>query len=125
MGLRSIRTLDYTVIACEDLNATRNFYRDVMQFALDDERENWVQFRVGGVILALRPRLEPDGSPVPRSDLQLAFRVPPSEIEACHAALIAAGVTIARGPLDLPAWRHRALFCHDPEGTLIEIYAEY
>jgi catechol 2,3-dioxygenase-like lactoylglutathione lyase family enzyme len=125
MGLRSIRNLDYTVIACADLHATRDFYRDVMHFPIDEERKNWVQFRVGGAILALRPRPEAAGAAVPGTDLQLAFRVPPAEINACHAELIAAGVTITRGPLDLPSWRHQALFFHDPEGTLIEIYAEY
>ncbi len=30
-----------------------------------------------------------------------------------------------RGPSDLPAWRHRTLFFRDPEGNIIEIYAEY
>jgi catechol-2,3-dioxygenase len=30
-----------------------------------------------------------------------------------------------RGPTDLPDRRHRALFFHDPEDNIIEIYAEY
>jgi glyoxylase I family protein len=98
VGLKSIRNLDYTVLACADLARTRDFYRDVMHFAIDVERENWVQFRVGGVILALRPQLETDDSSAPYTNLQLAFRVPPAEIDACHAELIAAGVPIARGP---------------------------
>jgi glyoxylase I family protein len=34
-------------------------------------------------------------------------------------------VPILRGPTDLPDWRHRALFFHDPEDNVIEIYAEY
>ena len=125
MGLGSIRNLDYTVIACTDLAATRDFYRDVMRFPIDVERENWVQFRVGGAILALRSRAESVDTSQLQADLQIAFRVPPAEIDACHADLVAAGVTIERGPLDLPTWRHRALFFRDPEGTLIEIYAEY
>ena len=28
-------------------------------------------------------------------------------------------------PTDLPGWRHRTLFFRDPEGNVIEIYAEY
>ena len=27
-------------------------------------------------------------------------------------------------PRDIPAWGHRALFFRDPEGNVIEIYAE-
>lgn len=125
MGLDAIRNLDYTVIACDDLAAMRAFYRDVMGFPVEVERDHWVQFRVGGVILALGARQIAGAPPPTASNLQIAFRVPPSEIDACHADLVAAGVTIERGPLDLPTWRHRALFFRDPEGTLIEIYAEY
>ncbi len=124
MGLDAIRNLDYTVIACSDLQATRDFYRDVLGFPIDVEREHWVQFRVGGVILAFRSRADSDATSPKQSDLQIAFRVPPSEIDSCHAELVDAGVAIVRGPLELPSWRHRAFFFHDPEGTLIEIYAE-
>jgi lactoylglutathione lyase len=51
--------------------------------------------------------------------------VPPAAIDACHAELIARGVVILRAPTDRPSWRHRTLFFRDPEGNLIEIYAEY
>lgn len=57
--------------------------------------------------------------------VQLAFRVAPPEVDACHAELVARGVTIDRGPVDLPAWRHRALFFRDPEDNIVEVYAEY
>jgi len=51
--------------------------------------------------------------------------VPPSAVDACDAELVAKGVTIVRGPADLPEWRHRTLFFRDPEDNVIEIYAEY
>jgi len=57
--------------------------------------------------------------------VQLAFRVPPPAVDACHAELLAKGVPILRGPTDLPDWRHRTLFFRDPEDNIIEIYAEY
>ncbi|MFC7641796.1 VOC family protein [Streptosporangium lutulentum] len=57
--------------------------------------------------------------------VQLAFRVPPPAVDACHAELVAKGVTIVREPTDLPGWRHRTLFFRDPEDNVIEIYAEY
>jgi catechol 2,3-dioxygenase-like lactoylglutathione lyase family enzyme len=57
--------------------------------------------------------------------VQLAFRVPPPAVDACHAELVAKGVPILRSPTDLPDWRHRTLFFRDPEDNIIEIYAEY
>lgn len=57
--------------------------------------------------------------------MQLAFRVPPSAVDDCHAELVANGVRILRGPTDLTStWRHGTLFFSDPEGNVIEIYAE-
>ena len=82
------------------------------------------------MLLALRPRGQLFGwndGPLPAGTtaVQLAFRVPPAAIDACHAELVAKGVAILRAPTDLPAWRHRTLFFRDPEDNLIEIYAEY
>lgn len=130
MSLGGISNLDYTVILCSDMAATRAFYRNVMQFPIEVDHENWVNFRVGAALLALRPRglwsVCDDGPSVPGSAaVQLAFRVPPPAVDACHAELIAKGVPILRGPTDLPNWRHRTLFFRDPENNIIEIYAEY
>jgi lactoylglutathione lyase len=33
-------------------------------------------------------------------------------------------VEVLSPPKDLPNWRHRTLFFRDPEGNIIEIYAE-
>lgn len=130
MGLKAIRNLDYTILLCGKLPETRAFYRDVMGFPLDVDLENWVSFRVGATLLTLRPRgrgpAVADGASVPGSAaVQLAFRVPPQDMDACHAELVSSGVTIDRGPVELPDWRHRAMFFRDPEGNAIEIYAEY
>ena len=85
---------------------------------------------MGATLLTLRPRGRPqawdDGPAAPGSAaVQLAFRVPPPAVDACHAELAAKGVAIVRPPTDLPDWRHRTLFFRDPEDNLIEIYAEY
>lgn len=130
MSLSLIRNLDYTILLCNRMDATRAFYRDIMKFPIETDRERWVSFRVGGTLLTLRPRgpwsVCDDGPSVPGSAaVQLAFRVPLSAIDACHAELIAHGVLILRGPTDLPDWRHRTLFLRDPEDNIIEIYAEY
>lgn len=129
MGVASIRNLDYVVLLCEDLARARLFYLDVMKFRIERETPRWVSFYVGSGLLCLRPRtLEgvfQDGPGAPGSaSVQLAFRVPPSELDECQAELIAKGVEMMGPPRDIPAWRHRALFFRDPEGNVIEIYAE-
>lgn len=129
MSLGDIHNFDYAVLLCGRMAETRAFYRDVMKFPIETDHENWVSFRVGATLLTLRPRgglpFCDDGPSVQgAAAVQLAFRVPPSAIDGCHAELAAAGVPIVREPTDLPAWRHRTLFFRDPEGNLIEIYAE-
>ena len=131
MSVKEIRNFDYAVLLCEKLQETRAFYKDVMGFPVEVDHENWVSFRVGVTLLTLRPRgADPagsgDGPAVTGSAaVQLAFRVPPQAVDACHAELVDAGVPIVREPTDLPRQRHRTLFFRDPEGNLIEIYAEY
>ncbi|MCC0044394.1 MAG: VOC family protein [Brucellaceae bacterium] len=130
MSLSDIHNLDYTVLLCSRLAETKAFYRDVMKFPIETDREYWVSFRVGASLLTLRPRTNQgvwaDGDAIEGSAaVQLAFRVPPPAVDACHKELVAHGVEILRGPTDLPDWRHRTLFFRDPENNIIEIYAEY
>jgi glyoxylase I family protein len=130
VSLGGIGNLDYTILLYSKMDEARAFYRDVMKFPIDTELENWVSFRVGAALLTLRRRgrwsVCDDGKSVAGSAaVQLAFRVPPPAVDACHAELAAKGVPILRAPTDLPDWRHRTLFFRDPEDNIIEIYAEY
>jgi catechol 2,3-dioxygenase-like lactoylglutathione lyase family enzyme len=118
------------ILLCADLPRTRAFYHDVMGFRLETDQPNWVSFSVGSTLLTLRPRGAiagaQDGPAVPGSAaIQLAFRVPHAAVDVCYAELLAKGVSIIRGPTDLPAWRHRTVFFRDPENNVIEIYGEY
>ena len=130
MGLGSIRNLDYVVLLCEDLARARQFYLDVMKFRLERETPRWVSFHVGSSLLCLRPRSlegvfqDGPGAPPGSASVQLAFRVAPSEIDEIQAELAAAGVDLLGPPRDIPSWGHRAIFFRDPEGNVIEIYAE-
>lgn len=128
--LGGIGALDYAILLCSRLEETRAFYRDVMRFPVETDRENWVEFRVGATRLTLRARgtwsVCDDGERTPGSAaVQLAFRVLLPAVDSCYAELVAKGVPILRGPTDLPAWHHRTLFFRDPEDNIIEIYAEY
>jgi catechol 2,3-dioxygenase-like lactoylglutathione lyase family enzyme len=129
MALGSINNLDYVILLCEHLAKTREFYLNVMQFHLETDQPSWVSFRVGSGLLTLRPRgpfaAWHDGATVAGSAaVQLAFRVPPPAVDTCHQQLVALGIEILSPPKDLLSWRHRTLFFRDPEGNLIEIYAE-
>ena len=126
--LRAIRGLDYTVIFTRDLAAMRKFYAEVMRFEVYFELGGgaWVEFRVGSTILALsRPGLIiPDQMPrAGTACLQLAFRVRREEVDACEAALRAANVTIVAPATD-QSFGHRTLFFRDPDGNLLEIFAD-
>jgi len=130
VSLGGITNFDYAVLLCNNMAETKAFYRDVMLFPIEIDKKTWVSFRVGATLLTLRPRGQwavcDDGPSVSGSAaVQLAFRVPPPAVDACHAELVAKGVPILREPTDLPDWRHRTLFFRDPEGNIIEIYAEY
>lgn len=128
MSLKAIREIDYVILLCRDLAAARRFYRDVMGFPLVEDHEVWVRFQVGTSFLTLRPRGPwrgwDDGEAVPGSAaVQLAFRVTPEEVDACHAELVAKGVEIIEPPED-QHFGHRTLFFRDPEDNVLEIYAE-
>jgi glyoxylase I family protein len=129
VATRTIGNLDYVILPCERMAETREFYLNVMKFPLEMDRPNWVSFRVGSGLLTLRPRglgiAWHDGPAVQGSAcVQLAFRVPPPAVEEWHQELIVNGVEILSPPKDLPDWRHRTLFFRDPEGNIIEVYAE-
>jgi len=55
--------------------------------------------------------------------LQLAFRVAPNEVASCAEVLKERGVALLSGPTDRP-FGHRTLFFPDPDGNVLEIYAE-
>jgi lactoylglutathione lyase len=125
----TIGNLDYVILLCERMARMREFYLNVMKFPLETDRPTWVSFRVGSSLVTLRPRGQSvaghDGPAVEGSaGVQLAFRVPPPSVDEWHRELVAKGVEILSPPKDLPDWRHRTLFFRDPEGNVIEIYAE-
>jgi lactoylglutathione lyase len=126
-ALSTIRQIDYTVIYTRDMAAMRHFYGTVMGFELLRELSpHWIEYKVGANALALAVRRKPFDDPAPPAgalSLQLAFRVAPKMVDACAQELAAAGVQIAFSPTDQP-FGHRTLFFRDPDGNVVEIYAE-
>lgn len=124
--LTAVKQLSYAIILCEDLERMKSFYRDLFAFEVDSESDTGLALRAGSVLMALRKRTRDyDGRGV-RADLpgvQLAFLVQPHEVEVCYQQLLAKGVEILEPPTDQPRG-HRTVYFADPEGNMLEVYAE-
>ena len=123
--LKNIRNLDYVILLCEEIPRMRTFYHEVMGFQIYRANAEWVEMKVGATLLTLRNRGRPyDGAKLPDSaGIQLAFRVTPAEVDECHQELIKKQVDILDPPRDTE-YGHRTLFFRDPEGNILEIYAD-
>ncbi|MBB4260896.1 VOC family protein [Bradyrhizobium sp. CIR3A] len=123
----AIRGIDYTVIFVRDMAAMRRFYEDVLVFPLLREPSpNWIEYGLGGNTLALaRPSRTAADAPTPpgSASLQLAFKVSAAEVDACADELVRQGVALVSPPTN-QSFGHRTLFFRDPDGNLLEIYAE-
>lgn len=123
----AIRAIDYTVIFVRDMAAMRRFYEDVLVFPLLRELSpNWIEYGLGSNTLALaRPSRTAADAPTPvgSASLQLAFRVSATEVDACADELVRQGVPLLSPPTNQP-FGHRTLFFRDPDGNLLEVYAE-
>ena len=126
-ALSHIRQLDYTVIYARDLPAMRQFYEKVMEFpVINVLSERWIEFGIGSTRLALTVyggRFKDVPPPAGNLCLQLAFRVPPAEVAKCAALLESRGVKMEL-PVTDHAFGHRTVFFRDPDGNVLEIYAE-
>lgn len=126
-ALKSIRNIDYTVIFARNLERMRRFYEDVMGFPVHARLgEGWTAYRVGSCLLALTERgimFNDEATPAGALSVQLAFRVAPGEVKRCAEALRVQGVAIEMEPTDQP-WGHRTMFFRDPDGNVLEIYAD-
>jgi len=126
-AFKAIRAIDYTVVFVRDMAAMRRFYEGVLGFAVSRELSaGWIEYQLGGNTLALaRPSRTAADAPTPQgsASLQLAFKVAASEVDQCADELLTHGVTLVSPPTD-QAFGHRTLFFRDPDGNLLEVYAE-
>ena len=124
--LTAVQQLTYVIVLCDDLARMKAFYRDLFAFPVDSESETSLALRAGSMLLGLRQRTRDyDGHGVRPEvpGVQLAFRVAPAEVDQCYQQLVAKGVTIVDPPTDQPRG-HRTVYFTDPEGNILEVYAE-
>ncbi|UPK24694.1 VOC family protein [Bradyrhizobium sp. 195] len=123
----AIRAIDYTVIFVRDMAAMRSFYEGVLAFPLLRELSpNWIEYGIGSNTLALaRPSRTAAEAPTPvgAASLQLAFKVSAAEVDTCADELVRQGIALVSPPTN-QTFGHRTLFFRDPDGNLLEIYAE-
>jgi catechol 2,3-dioxygenase-like lactoylglutathione lyase family enzyme len=126
-AFQAIHAIDYTVIFVRDMAAMRAFYEGILAFPLLRELSpGWIEYQLGGNTLALaRPSRTAKDAPTPAgsASLQLAFKVSPPDVDRCADELVRQGVDLLSPPTDQP-FGHRTLFFRDPDGNLLEVYAE-
>jgi catechol 2,3-dioxygenase-like lactoylglutathione lyase family enzyme len=108
------------------MEAMKAFYRELFPFEIRGESDTGLSFRAGSILFSLRQRTRDYDGRGPRADVpgvQLAFLVQPDEVEPCYQELVARGVEISEPTTDQPRG-HRTVYFKDPEGNLLEIYAE-
>jgi catechol-2,3-dioxygenase len=123
--LHAIRNVDYVILLCQDLGRMRDFYHQTLSFPIYRTLGGWVELRVGAVLLTLRERGRAyDGDKAgDHACVQLAFRVTPAQVDSCYTELLARQVDILEPPKNSPSG-HRTVFFKDPEGNVLEIYAD-
>jgi catechol 2,3-dioxygenase-like lactoylglutathione lyase family enzyme len=126
-AFQAIRAIDYTVIFVRDMAAMRRFYEVILGFQLLRELSpGWIEYRVGDNRLALaRPSLTAADVPAANgsASLQLAFKVSTREVDQCADELVRQGVNLLSPPTD-QVFGHRTLFFRDPDGNLLEVFAD-
>jgi catechol 2,3-dioxygenase-like lactoylglutathione lyase family enzyme len=126
-AFQAIRAIDYMVIFVRDMAAMRRFYEDILGFPLLKELSPaWIEYRVGDNTLVLaRPSLTAADVPTPNgsASLQLAFKVSAPEVDQCADELVRQGVNLLSPPTDR-VFGHRTLFFRDPDGNLLEVFAD-
>ena len=124
--LESVSKLNYAIVLCEDINRMKAFYRELLPFPAVTETATSLALDGGSVLLGLRQReraYDGRGGGAVSPGVQLAFLVSPDEVETCHQQLVEQGIEILEPPTDQPRG-HRTVYFSDPEGNVLEVYAE-
>lgn len=110
----------------EDLDATKQFYREVFDVPLVFEDANSAAFNFGNTIINLLQSTEApelvEPVAVARADAgaRALLTIDVEDVDAVHEELVRRGVTFLNGPMDRP-WGVRTAAFADPDGHVWEI----
>src|SRR5438874_1645928 len=110
----------------EDLDATKQFYREVFDLRIAFEDENSAVFNFGNTLINLlktseAPELiDPAVVAPPEAGARMQFTISVDDVDATCADLARRGVALLNGPIDRP-WGVRTATFHDPAGHIWEI----
>lgn len=124
--LEAVGEMNYAIVLCDDIDRMKAFYREMFPFPVASETETSLALDAGGVLLGLRKRervYDGRGGGSESPGMQLAFLVSPDEVEVCHQRLVEQGIEILEPTTDQPRG-HRTVYFSDPEGNVLEVYAE-
>ncbi len=121
-----VRGVDAITLFVEDLEGTKDFYREVFGLPLKFEDHDSAVFDFGNTLINLLKATAAseliDPAPVAGSEagsrLQLTIEV--DDVDATCAELARRGVTLLNGPMDRP-WGVRTASFTDPGGHIWEI----
>lgn len=126
MSSSHLEQFKYVIVPCDNLDRMKAFYRDTFAFPVELDTATTLTFHTGSVILALRKRTrdyDGEGTREKLPGVQLAFLVSAAEVDRQHRRLVERGVPIFDPPKD-QSWGHRTVYFSDPEGNILEFYAE-
>ncbi|MEU5999391.1 MULTISPECIES: VOC family protein [unclassified Streptomyces] len=110
----------------EDLEATKQFYREVFGLPVMFEDGNSAVFGFGGTLInllkttAAQELIDPARVAAPDAGSRLQLTLPVDDVDAMCEELGARGVKLLNGPMDRP-WGIRTASFRDPGGHIWEI----
>ena len=120
------RGIDAITLFVEDMDAAKQFYREVFALQVKFEDDNSVVFDFGNTLINLlkttaAPALIAPASVASReAGSRLQFTIEVDDVDAMCAELVARGATLLNGPMDRP-WGIRTASFMDPGGHIWEI----
>ncbi|WP_328891187.1 VOC family protein [Streptomyces sp. NBC_00316] len=110
----------------EDLEATKEFYRDMFRLPVTFENDNSAVFSFGNTVInllqstAAHELIGPARVAAPDAGSRMQLTLPVDDVDATCKDLTARGVTLLNGPMDRP-WGIRTASFRDPGGHIWEI----
>lgn len=110
----------------EELDAAKQFYREVFGLPVEFEDDNSTVFNFGNTIInllkttAARELIEPAAVARREAGSRLQFTIKVDDVDAMCAELAGRGVKLLNGPMDRP-WGVRTACFSDPGGHIWEI----